>query len=86
MARRNPLPVDDTCPLSELDTGDRGRVITAEVPLADREVLRAHGLDEGSFFQIKKAGEPWILEIRSTRIALSDFLARRVLVSTGSAT
>lgn len=75
-------PVDPTSPvrLTDLSAGDRGRLHATDLESTDREMLRALGLGEHSHFRVCKAGDPWILQVRSTRVGLSDTVARRILV------
>ena len=46
----------------------------------DQEMLRALGLAERSRFRVCKAGDPWILQVRGTRVGISDAVARRIMV------
>ena len=70
------LPVS----LTQLRAGDRGRLHATRLEVDDREMLRALGLAEHSRFQVCKAGDPWILLVRSTRVGMSDAVAERILV------
>jgi Fe2+ transport system protein FeoA len=45
-----------------------------------RAVLRSLGLVEGALLRIRRAGEPCIIQVRSTRIGLSKEVARSVHV------
>ncbi len=66
--------------LTRLDTGERGRLHATRLVDGDREMLRALGLAERSPFRVCKAGDPWILKVRGTRVGISDAVARRILV------
>ncbi len=66
--------------LTELRTGDVGRLHATRLVVEDREMLCALGLAERSRFRVCKAGDPWILQVRSTRVGISDAVARRILV------
>ncbi len=66
--------------LTELGAGDHGRLHATRLVVEDREMLRALGLAEHSRFRVCKAGDPWILQVRSTRVGISDAVARRILV------
>ena len=66
--------------LTQLRAGDRGRLHATRLEVDDREMLRALGLAEHSRFQVCKAGDPWILLVRSTRVGMSDEVAERILV------
>lgn len=67
-------------PLTELMAGERGELQTAELERDDRELLYALGLTEASPFRLCKTGNPWIVQVRSTRIGLSDSVARSLMV------
>jgi len=78
------IPVDEThtpVNLTQLRTGECGRLHTANLANDDSEILSALGLARRSRFRVSKAGDPWILEVRSTRIGLSDVVARGLMVT-----
>ncbi len=66
--------------LTRLSAGDHGRLHATRLAVEDREMLRALGLAEQSRFRVCKAGDPWILQVRSTRVGISDAVAHRILV------
>lgn len=66
--------------LTQLRAGDRGRLHATRLVVDDREMLHALGLGERSLFRVCKAGDPWILQVRGTRIGISSEVARRILV------
>ena len=66
--------------LTRLLAGERGRLHATRLLDGDREMLRALGLAESSSFRVCKAGDPWILKVRGTRVGISDAVARRILV------
>lgn len=66
--------------LTDLRVGDYGRLHTADLAVQDREVLHALGLVKHSRFRLCKAGNPWIVQVRGTRVGLSDAVACRLLV------
>lgn len=73
-----PLPTE---PLSALDPGASARLSGSD-GLASHEMalLRALGLTDRSVVRVCKAGDPWIVQVRATRIGLSDAVARKLLV------
>lgn len=73
-AQRPPVP------LSQLTEGSRGRLLSTELEGRDREILSALGFATGCRFRICRAGDPWIVQVKSTRIGLANEVARRVLV------
>lgn len=66
--------------LSQLATGAVARLLTAELDRDDCALLRALGLTDDCVFRVCKAGEPCIVQVRSTRIGLSRDVARGLLV------
>ena len=66
--------------LTALHAGDRGRLHDTRLLVEDLEMLRALGLAERCRFRVCKAGNPWILQVRGTRVGISDTVARRILV------
>ena len=66
--------------LTRLRVGDHGRLHAARLMVEDWEMLRALGLAERSRFRVCKAGDPWILQVRTTRVGISDAVAQRILV------
>ena len=75
-------PVNGSAPvrLTRLRAGDRGRLHATRLAGDDREMLRALGLAERSHFRVCKAGDPWILQIRGTRVGMSSAVASRLMV------
>lgn len=66
--------------LTSLSEGGRARLESTELKADDRALLSALGLGDGSSFRICRAGDPWIVEVRSTRIGLADAVAAQLLV------
>ena len=66
--------------LTHLRAGDRGRVHATRLERGDSAMLSALGLGDHCSFRVSKAGDPWILEVLSTRIGLSEAVARSLLV------
>lgn len=71
-----PTPI----PLTALAAGARARLHCSELAKRDCDLLAALGLGCGSSFRICRAGDPWIVEVRSTRIGLADAVAGKLLV------
>ncbi len=67
-------------PLTSLALGARGSLRLAELESSDSALLAALGLSLGSRFRVCKRGEPWILQVRSTRIGLAQRIASHLLV------
>ena len=73
-------PLATPVQLTHLRTGDRGRFHGADLDREDSDMLSALGLGKRCSFRVSKAGDPWILEVLSTRIGLSESVARSLLV------
>lgn len=66
--------------LVDLPAGALARFHTAAAGSEDEALLRALGLTERSLVRVCKAGEPCIVQVRTTRIGLSREAAESVLV------
>jgi Fe2+ transport system protein FeoA len=66
--------------------GAKAHVHTADVDAATARYLCAIGLTGHCAFRLCKAGEPCIIQVRSTRIGLSKHVASRILVVPDHAT
>ena len=67
-------------PLCEFPVGQMARIHRAELDHSIARFLRALGLTDSSEFRLCKAGEPCIIQVRSTRIGLSPSVASRIFV------
>lgn len=67
-------------PLTALRPGDRGRMHGSSLAPQDRDLLDALGLASQSSLRLAKAGNPWIVQVRATRIGLAEAVARSILV------
>lgn len=84
-APANSAPARGWLRLAELKLGDRARVAPAHsvsrgLDPEEWALLRALGLSERRTFRVARAGGPWILQIRSTRIGLTRELAQKLWV------
>lgn len=66
--------------LSELGEGCLARLHAANLTPHDCALLRALGLTNRSLFRICQVGEPYIVQVRSTRIGLSRAVANGLMV------
>lgn len=73
-------PAEDILALTDLRPGEHGRLHAALLDDADRQLLAALGLVNRSSFRLCKSGDPWIVQVRGTRIGLADDVARRLQV------
>jgi len=67
-------------PLTELRVGAKAHVHTADVDAPTARYLCAIGLTGSCALRLCKAGEPCIIQVRSTRIGISKHVANRILV------
>lgn len=66
--------------LTELRTGEAGAVSLAALGQGDRALLHALGLTDAAPFRLCKSGDPWIVQVRGTRIGLAKAVADQILV------
>lgn len=71
---------DRTRRLSELAVGAPARLLRCELPAAEGSLLAAMGLVAGCRIEVRKPGDPLIVQVRSTRIGLASRLASSILV------
>jgi Fe2+ transport system protein FeoA len=84
MALESPIPPSATpapaVKLSALATGCVARLHAAHLSAQDCALLRALGLTDECVLRICQAGEPCIVQVRTTRIGLSRAVADGILV------
>lgn len=66
--------------LTDLRSGETARLLAADLRGEDLELLNALGMSVQSPFKLCKAGDPWIVQVRGTRIGISDHVARLLRV------
>jgi Fe2+ transport system protein FeoA len=77
-ARPSILPrIDLTC----LRAGDRARFVASSLPRPDLDLLAALGLTESCLLRVCQTRDPWIVEVRATRIGLAESVAKAIFVS-----
>ena len=76
-----PINAQSLRPLTTLVPGERGLAHIDSMRRQDRELLEALGLLDRSPVRLCKAGSPWIVQVRGTRIGLSEDVARRLLTA-----
>ena len=77
------LPV--LVPLSSLRDGERGRVHSTDMRCEDCALLNAMGLTDQCEIRVCQAGEPCIVQVRTTRLGIARSLAGKIMVSMGVA-
>jgi Fe2+ transport system protein FeoA len=63
-----------------MQVGHRGTLHAADVRPEEKRLLEAMGLTEEAEIRLCKTGEPCIVQVHATRLALSAAFARRILV------
>jgi len=66
--------------LSELASGQRARLFRRDLSEGEACLLAAMGLTEGCFLEVRIAGDPFVVEVRATRIGIARTVAERLLV------
>lgn len=67
-------------PLTALPAGVFARLHTTQLDEDTRSLLRSLGLTDASRLRVCKPGEPFIIQVRTTRIGLSRIVASGILV------
>ncbi len=76
----DPARIDEAVPLSSLGRGCQAMVHRCMMTGDDGELLAAMGLSDRCPLRVCRAGEPCIVQVATTRLALSAAMARKVLV------
>lgn len=66
--------------LTRLPVGAEARLHTTLLEREDFELLEALGLTTACRLRICQAGDPWIVQVRATRIGIADSLAPSIFV------
>ncbi len=75
------LPEPDApVPLTTLDAGLTARLHTTHLDEETRSLLRSLGLTDASRLRVCQSGEPFIIQVRATRIGLSSSVAGNIYV------
>jgi Fe2+ transport system protein FeoA len=72
-------------PLSMLEAGTKGHLSDTSLDPDTRSLLRSLGLTDLSPLRVCKSGEPCIIQVRTTRIGLSNTVANKIYVVVDSA-
>ena len=77
----SPVPTDtDGVRLVQLGRGDQGRLASSDLTQEDCALLRALGLTDHCLLRVCQPGNPCIVQVRTTRIGLSQRLAEQIRV------
>ncbi len=66
--------------LTQLTQGSAARLHGADLLADDLALLEALGMTRRCRFRVCKAGDPWIVQVRETRIGLASSVASRLFV------
>lgn len=66
--------------LTQLGRGRCATFYKADLRCEDCDMLNAMGMTDRCQLRICKTGDPWIVQVKSTRIGLSKSLAQRIFV------
>lgn len=75
-----PLPEPEPVELTRLAAGDAAQLHASRLGSEDFALLEALGMTRSCRFRVCKVGDPWIVQIRDTRIGLAASVARQILV------
>ena len=67
-------------PLTTLEAGTSARLHATELDDGTRSLLRSLGLTDASLVRVCKCGDPFIIQVRTTRIGLSSSVAGNIYV------
>lgn len=67
-------------PLTSLAVGASGRLHDTRLDEETRSLLRSLGLTDRSRMRVCKRGEPFIIQVRATRIGVASSVADAILV------
>lgn len=82
MSRSQPCPAPESAVrLSQLHQGARARVLGTDLPGEDTALLEALGLTDHCLVRVCKTGEPFIVQVSTTRIGLAESVADRILAA-----
>jgi len=69
-----------TIPLTSLEPGEVARLADTRLDTETRSLLRSLGLTDSSRLRVCKRGDPFIIQVRSTRIGVSSAVAGGIFV------
>lgn len=75
-----PLPGGEPVGLTSLGVGAEARFHGTSLARGDLDLLEALGLTSACRLRVCQAGDPWIVQVRATRIGIAETVARAILV------
>ncbi len=73
-------PMAPPIQLTHLPLGASARFHASDLEAQDTALLEALGMSRSCRFRVCQAGNPWIVQVRETRIGLASSVACRILV------
>jgi Fe2+ transport system protein FeoA len=73
---KDPRPIG----LTRLRVDSRARFHSARLDRADLDLLESLGLTDACRLRVCQTGDPWVVQVRTTRIGLAESIARAILV------
>ncbi len=70
-----------TVPLCQLRPGDRCKLKTTDLHCDDCDLLHAMGLTENCSLRVCRSGEPFIVQVDSTRLGLAASISAGIYVA-----
>ncbi len=75
-----PVATPTCVSLTQLGRGQCATFYKADLRCEDCDMLNAMGMTDRCQLKICKIGDPWIVQVKSTRIGMSKSLAQRIFV------
>lgn len=75
-----PTALSPSQKLTDLEVGATARMLDAAVDAELRTLLRSLGLTDNSMLRVCKRGEPCVVQVRATRIGISERIAQHITV------
>lgn len=76
-----PIPIPGSIPLTSLALDDSARFHDRGLTTDDRDTLRGLGLTDGALLRVCQQGEPCVVQVRATRIAITRRVAHAIFVT-----
>lgn len=76
-----PIKITGSIPLTSLDIDASARFHDSQLTTEDRDTLRGLGLTEGAMLRVCKQGQPCVVQVRATRIAITRRVAQAIFVT-----
>ena len=75
-----PIKIIGSIPLTSLEVDASARFHDSRLATEDRDTLRGLGLTEGAMLRVCQQGEPCVVQVRATRIAIARRVAHAIFV------